>query len=143
MFGLTPFSNQRFIDSYDPFKAMEDFERSFFSRQLPAFKTDIKETENAYILEADLPGFSKEDIRAEIKNGYLTISAEHKECSENKDGKNSYIRKERSCGSYMRGFELNGIKSDEISAEYKDGVLTLTLPKAEATVPQGRMLEIK
>lgn len=144
MFGLTPFArSDRYPGLYDPFKAMEEFEKTFFGQQLPAFKTDIRETEQAYILEADLPGFSKEDIHAEVRNGYLTIHAEHKSESEDKDDKNNYIRRERSCGSFTRSFDLEGINSDEISASYKDGVLSLTLPKLTAKVEEGRKLEIQ
>jgi HSP20 family protein len=122
---------------------MEDFEKHFFGRQLPAFKTDIRETENAYILDAELPGFSKEDIHAEVRNGYLTIHAEHKSENEEKDEKNNYIRRERSYGSFSRSFDLEGIKSDEITASYKDGVLSLTLPKEETKQTEGRRLEIQ
>ena len=144
MFEIIPFAHSNHIlGSYDPFKAMEEFEKNFFGRQLPAFKTDIRETEHAYILDAELPGFSKEDIHAEVRNGYLTIHAEHKSESEDKDEKNSYIRRERSYGSFTRSFDLDGIKSDEISASYKDGILSLTLPKAEAKAEEGRLLEIQ
>ena len=88
MFELTPFAhNNHFLNSYDPFKAMEEFEKNFFGHQLPAFKTDIRETENAYVLDAELPGFSKEDIHAEVRDGYLTIHAEHKSENEEKDDK--------------------------------------------------------
>ena len=144
MFELTPFvrGNHSFT-AYDPFKEMEEFEKSFFGRQLPAFKTDIRETEHEYILEADLPGFSKDDIHAEVRNGYLTIRAEHKSDAKEKDEKNNYIRRERSYGSFARSFDLSGIKSNEITASYKDGVLSLTLPKAEAESEEGRMLEIQ
>lgn len=144
MFEMTPFNyGKHYLGSYDPFKAMEEFEKNFFERQLPAFRTDIRETEHSFILEAELPGFSKEDIRAEIKNGYLTISAEHKSESENKDEKNNYIRRERSYGSYSRSFDLAGINIDEITASYKDGILSLTLPKAQGKAEDGRQLEIQ
>jgi HSP20 family protein len=144
MFELTPYArgNHSFA-AYNPFKEMEDFEKHFFGRQLPAFKTDIRETENAYILDAELPGFSKEDIHAEVRNGYLTIHAEHKSENEEKDEKNNYIRRERSYGSFSRSFDLEGIKSDEITASYKDGVLSLTLPKEETKQTEGRRLEIQ
>ena len=144
MFELTPYArgNHSFA-AYDPFKEMEDFEKHFFGRQLPAFKTDIRETENSYILDAELPGFSKEDIHAEVRNGYLTIHAEHKSENEEKDEKNNYIRRERSYGSFSRSFDLEGIKSDEITASYKDGVLSLTLPKEETKQTEGRRLEIQ
>ena len=144
MFELTPYArgNHSFA-AYTPFKEMEDFEKHFFGRQLPAFKTDIRETETAYILDAELPGFSKEDIHAEVRNGYLTIHAEHKSENEEKDEKNNYIRRERSYGSFSRSFDLEGIKSDEITASYKDGVLSLTLPKEETKQTEGRRLEIQ
>ena len=144
MFDLTPFEfGSRAFANYDPFKEMEEMERRFFGQRTPAFKTDIRETEQAYILEADLPGFSKEDIRAEIKNGYLTILAERKQESETKDEKQNYIRRERSYGSFRRTFDLSGIRVDEITASYTDGVLSLTLPKAEAKKEETRRLEIQ
>ncbi|MBQ8409393.1 MAG: Hsp20/alpha crystallin family protein [Clostridia bacterium] len=144
MFELTPFARgNHLFAAYDPFKEMEEFEKHFFGRQLPAFKTDIRETEHAYILESDLPGFRKEDIRAEVRNGTLTIHAEHRSEHDEKNEKNNYIRRERSYGSFTRSFDLDGIKSDEITASYKDGVLSLTLPKAEAKLEEGRQLDIQ
>ena len=92
MFELTPFvHNNHFLNSYDPFKAMEEFEKNFFGHQLPAFKTDIRETENAYVLDAELPGFSKEDIHAEVRNGYLTIHAERKANNEENSKKTTIL----------------------------------------------------
>ena len=144
MFELTPFvRGNHNMAAYDPFKEMENFEKCFFGRQLPAFKTDIRETDDSYILEADLPGFAKEDIHAEIKNGYLTIHAEHKSNNDEKDKNGNYIRRERSYGSFARSFDLEGIKTDEIKATYKDGVLSLTLPKAEVKPDEVRKLEIQ
>lgn len=144
MFEITPYARgSRHLNSYDPFKAMEEFEKNFFGRQLPAFKTDIRETEQTYILEAELPGFSKEDIRVEVKNGYLTIYAEHRVESDDKNEKNDYIRRERSYGAFSRSFDLDGIDSDGITASYKDGVLSLTLPKTVARPEDGRCIEIK
>ena len=147
MFDLTPyvFGNRSFA-AFDPFKEMEEFEKRFFSndmRALPAFRTDIRETEQAYILEADLPGFSKEDIHAEIKDGYLTIRAERQALSEDKDEKNSYLRRERSYGSFSRSFDLSGIRVEDITASYKDGVLSLTLPKAQPKKEEVKKLEIQ
>ena len=141
MFGLTPFRSNYYVSAYDPFKEMEEFERRFFGQRTPAMKTDIRETENSYILESDLPGFSREDIHAEIKNGYLTIRAEHK--SENEDKNESYLRRERSYGSFSRTFDLDGIDSEAITASFKDGVLTLELPKMQQKVEEARRVEIK
>jgi HSP20 family protein len=141
MFGLTPFRSNFYVSAYDPFKEMEEFERRFFGQRTPALKTDIRETENAYILESDLPGFSREDIRAEIKNGYLTIRAERKSESENSN--ESYLRRERSYGSFSRTFDLDGIDAEAITASFKDGVLTLELPKLQPKVEEARKVEIK
>ena len=144
MFELTPFvRGNRFFTAYDPFKEMEEIEKRFFGRQLPTFRTDIREREDSYILEAELPGFSKEDIHAEIKDGYLTIRAERKSESEEKDDKDNYLRRERSYGSFVRSFELEGIKSEEITASYKDGVLSVNLPKERPEAKEARRLEIE
>lgn len=143
MFGLTPFDyGIRSFAAYDPFKEMEELEKRFFGRQLPAIKSDIREIDNAYIVEAELPGFAKEDIHAEIKDGYLTIHAERRSDSEEKDEKNNYIRRERSYGSFSRTFDLSGINSEEITATYKDGILSVTLPKAAPEADKGRKIEI-
>ena len=143
MFGLTPFDyGIRSFAAYDPFKEMEELEKRFFGRQLPAIKSDIREIDNAYIVEAELPGFAKEDIHAEIKDGYLTIRAERKSDSEEKDEKNNYIRRERSYGSFSRTFDLSGINAEEITAAYKDGILSVTLPKAAPEADKGRKIEI-
>ena len=141
MFGLTPFRSNYYVSAYDPFKEMEEFERRFFGQRTPCLKTDIRETENAYILESDLPGFSREDIHAEIKDGYLTIHAEHK--SENEDKNETYLRRERSWGSFSRTFDLEGIDAESITASFKNGVLTLELPKAKEKVEEVRKVEIK
>ena len=139
MFGLTPYTRNFYVASYDPFKEMEEFERRFFGQRTPALKTDIRETENAYILEADLPGFAREDVRAEIKNGYLTIRAERS--SESKNEGENYLRRERTSGVFTRTFDLEGIDAEAITASFKNGVLTMELPKAKEK--EARVLEIK
>ena len=139
MFGLTPYTRNFYVASYDPFKEMEEFERRFFGQRTPALKTDIREVENAYILDCDLPGFAREDIKAEIKNGYLTIRAERKADNETAD---SYLRRERSYGTFTRTFDLEGIDAEAITASFKDGVLTLNLPKIKVKVDEGRKVEI-
>lgn len=141
MFGLTPFRSNFYVSAYDPWKEMEEFEKHFFGQRTPAMKTDIRETETAYILESDLPGFSCEDIHAEIKNGYLTIRAERK--SESEDNKENYLRRERIFGSCCRTFDLEGIDADAISASFKNGVLTLELPKLAPKAEEARKVEIK
>ena len=141
MFGLTPFRSNFYVSAYDPWKEMEEFEKRFFGQRTPAMKTDIREADGAYILEAELPGFSREDIHAEIKNGYLTIRAERK--SESEDNNENYLRRERSFGSFSRTFDLEGIDADAISASFKDGILTLNLPKLAPKAEEARSVEIK
>ena len=105
-------------------------------------KTDIKETDDNYELIVDLPGFKKEDIHVDIEDGYLTISAERNSESEKKDDKGNFVRRERSYGSFSRSFDVSSVKTDDITGEYKDGVLTLTMPKKEENVPTSRRIDI-
>ena len=140
MFGLTPYTRNFYVASYDPFKEMEELEKRFFGQRTPALKTDIREVENGYVLEADLPGFAREDIKAEIKNGYLTIRAERKTDSESRE---NYLRRERTYGSFSRTFDLEGIDTEAITASFKDGVLSVNLPKTEVKADEGRTVEIK
>ena len=143
MFDLMPFGN-RFFASYDPFKEFDEIERRMFAPVSPSMKTDIRETDEAFVLETDLPGFSKEEIHAEVRDGVLTLRAEHKKENDEKDENGKYIRRERSYASYARRFSLDGIKADEISAAFRDGVLTLTLPKEEPPkIDEGRKIEIQ
>ena len=141
MFYLTPFSRNQFL-SFDPFKEIEEIERSFWGTSRPSFKTDVKETETAYILEAELPGFEKDEISIQIKDDRLTISASHSEKNECEE-KSDYVRRERSYSSYTRSFSLNGINRENISASYKNGILKLTLPKEEAKKIDVRTLDIE
>ncbi len=144
MFEMMPFVSNRRSDLYRPFRDLDALERSFFSGgELGGFKTDIKDTGDAYVLEADLPGVKKEDIHIDIDGDYLSIRAQRSTNKEEKDDKGNYIRCERSYGSFSRGFDISSVKADEISAAYDNGVLTLTMPKREKTVPTARRLEIQ
>jgi HSP20 family molecular chaperone IbpA len=97
-------------------------------------KTDVKEHETGYELEMSLPGYKKEDIHAELKNGYLVIQASTSNNTDEKDettGK--YIRRERYSGSCSRSFYVGDeITQDDIKAKYENGILTLAIPKKEA-----------
>lgn len=146
MFDLTPykFRNNHGISEYNPFRFLDDFERNFFSESMPGeFKTDIEDNGSEFVLEADLPGFNKEDIHIDIDDGSLTVSACRKEEKEEKDKKGNYVRRERSYGSFSRSFDITGINADAITAKYNDGVLTLTLPKKEIAAPAAKRLEIQ
>ena len=142
MFGMLPF--ERGGDNL--FDAFDRFERQFFGNTratLPDFRTDIRETDGQYVLDAELPGFSKEDIHLDLKDGILTISAEHKEDKEEKDEKGNFIRRERRYGSFSRSFDVTGIDAENITAAYHNGVLELTLPKQAPAVPESRRIAIE
>ena len=144
MFEMMPFTRSRGVDLYRPFRDLEELERSLFAGAgAAAFKTDIRDTGDAYLLEADLPGMKKEDIHIDIDGERLSISAERSAAKEEKDENGGYIRCERSYGSFSRSFDISGIRGEEISAAYEDGVLKLTLPKQTRTVPASRRLEIQ
>ena len=143
MFELTPFGYRR-VSAYNPFRELEEMSRSLWNdTELTAFRTDIKKQDGNYILEAELPGFKKEDISIDIDKDCLTISAEHKS-EENEDDKDKgFIRRERYYGSYSRSFNIKGIDADAISASYNDGVLTLSMPETTPEIPAARRLEIQ
>lgn len=142
MLGLTPYERK----TYDLFNAFNDFFGDYDMGKFPAvsdFRTDIKDNGDSYALEAELPGFDKNDIKIDIENDLLTISAEKQTSNEEKDEKGKYIRRERSYGAVKRSFDVSAIDIDTIGAEYKNGILTLTLPKKKEAAPTARRLEIK
>ena len=144
MLELIPFISNNRVSNYDPFKDMENFEKHFFGTdRISSFKTDIKDNGNEYLLEADLPGFKKEDIDVNLENNYLTIKAERKVENEEKDKKGRYIRCERSYGSFVRSFDVSDVDTDKITASYEDGVLKLNMPKKENALQTEKKLEIK
>lgn len=145
MLNLVPYSHKRNDTSiYNPFRMFDELERSFFgSNDIAEFKTDIREEGDSYVMEADLPGFKKEDIKIDLDDNLLTISAERHSNYEEKDKKGNFLRCERSFGSYSRSFGIDGIQTDAIKASYNDGVLKLVLPKAQPVVAPSRRLEIE
>jgi HSP20 family protein len=106
-----------------------------------SFRADIKEKDDEYLIEAEMPGMNKEDIELEIDDNYLRITADHTEETEEK-GEN-YIRRERRQGRYARSFYLDNVKEDEIKAEYNDGILTVHLPKLEKSEVKRRTIDIE
>ena len=101
-------------------------------------KTDIKETDKEYELSIELPGYKKEDVNAELKDGYLIISATNEQDDEEKDD-NGYIRKERYYGSCQRTFYVGkDLKEEDIKAKFENGVLTLDVPKDVEKLPEEK-----
>ena len=144
MFELIPFDRHaRSMSAFDPFRMSDEMDRRFMNAvpSVSAFRTDVIDTGDAFKLESELPGFKKEDIKIDIENDCLTISAERK--ADNKEEKDNYVKRERYYGSFSRSFDVSGINVDAIEAAYNDGVLTVTLPKKAAEIPASRRLEIK
>ena len=94
-------------------------------------KTDVRETDNTYEVDIDLPGFKKEDININYENGYLTISTSKGLDKDEKDEQGHYIRQERYVGNMSRSFYLGDIPKEDIKAKYEGGVLRLSVPKAD------------
>ena len=95
-------------------------------------KTDVRETENGYALDVDLPGFKKDEVNLELKDGYLTISADKSLDKDEKDSEGRYIRQERWSGSCSRSFYVGeNVKPEDVKAKFEDGILSLSLPKQE------------
>lgn len=123
----------------------DDFFRDdFFKEKNNLMKTDIKETEDSYILDIDLPGYKKEDIKVDITDGYLTINAKTSNEKEEKD-KGKFVRRERFMGEASRSFYVGeDIKEEEIKASFKNGILNLEIPKVtpEEKKSQKKYIEI-
>lgn len=107
----------------------DDMFPSFNTRNTALMKTDIREKDGKYLLDIDLPGYQKEDIKISIFNGNLTISAEHNETNDEKDAKGNILRKERYSGSCSRTFYVgDAIKESDIHASFTNGILTIDFP---------------
>ena len=120
---------------------MDDFESEFFGRKNPLYgkhpknmmKTDVKETENGYEVAVDLPGFKKDEISLELKDGYLTITASKGLDKDEEDKKGRMIRQERYAGAMSRSFYVvEGVEQKDIHAKFENGILKLTVPKTNA-----------
>ena len=116
------------------------FDDDFWGRKNPLYgknakrmmKTDIRETEGSYELDVDLPGFKKDEIKASLENGYLTISAAKGLDKDEKDKDGKYIRQERYAGAMSRSFYVGDeVTQEDSKAKYEDGILKLSIPKKE------------
>ncbi|MCI8558416.1 MAG: Hsp20/alpha crystallin family protein [Lachnospiraceae bacterium] len=105
-------------------------------RETSLMKTDVKEMNGAYELEMELPGYAKEDVTAQLKDGYLTIQASRNATNDEKDEKGNYIRRERYIGQCSRSFYVGEtVKQEDIRAKFENGILKLTVPKIEEQKP--------
>lgn len=127
------FGEKLFDEFMDGF-AFPSMNRTPYGRNTQnVMSTDVKETDQGYELDIDLPGFKKEDVKAQLKDGYLNISATTNVNNDEKDDNGKYIRKERFSGSVSRSFYVGeNITEQDIHAKFEDGILKLTIPKQEA-----------
>ena len=141
------FGENLFDDFFD-----DDFMRSMWNRRNPLYgkhaknlmKTDVRETDTTYEVDIDLPGFKKDEIDVDLKDGYLTISAAKGLDKDEKDKKGKYIRQERYAGALRRSFYVGDIESKDVSAKYEDGILKIFLPKeAKKQLPKTTTIAIE
>lgn len=149
MFDIVPFARrgsgiQKYNDLFDIEGIFEGF---FNDRFFPALyknsaqmKVDVKENENEFILEAELPGIKKEDVNLQIDDDRLTISVQRNEQTD--EEKDNYIRRERSYSSVIRSFAIPNIETDNVNAKYENGMLFITLPKKQQKAIKGKQIEI-
>ena len=137
MFDMIPFA----ASSYTPSKIWDPFQE-FFGTVAHAAATDIRESDHDFVIETELPGFDKSEMSVSVKEGVLTVRAEHQSHDEEKSDE-GYIRRERSNTAVERRFEVSGVDAGAISAQYVNGVLKLTLPKLPETVPEQHQIEIR
>lgn len=142
MFDLVPFTHP--ADSM--FDFFNHFDDDFFRAAENSFspcRTDVRDEGNQYVVEAELPGFSKEEISLNLENGCMTLAAQHQEKNDQKDKNGNYIHRERRMNSLCRSFDVTDIDTDKISAKFENGVLTMQLPKKEATKPLPQQITIE
>lgn len=119
------FARDLFDDFFDP-------RYRGYNHNSELMKTDIRENQDGYELSMDLPGVKKEDLKAELKDGCLTISATSNQSRDEKDDQGRYIRRERYSGSFSRSFYVGeNVTQEDIKAKFADGTLTLQVPKKE------------
>lgn len=136
------FGENLFNDWMDfSFPQVADVDKELYGKHAKnMMKTDVRETDDAYEIDIDLPGFKKDEVTAELNDGYITISAAKGLDKDEKDKKTGkYIRKERYAGSMSRSFYIGeGITQDEISAKYENGILQLKIPKKTDKAVAGK-----
>lgn len=127
-------------------KDMKKAERKLYGRRgKNMMKTDVKEKKDSYVLEMDLPGFTKDEVKVSLEDGYLTISAA-KGLDQDKQEKESgrYIRRERYAGACERTFYVGDtVSQEDIKGEFKHGILKLTIPKKAEAVPERKFISIE
>lgn len=135
------FGEDLFDGFFDDFKDMRNAERKLYGRRADhIMKTDVKEKDDGFEVLIDLPGFSKDEVKVSLKNGYLTISAEKGLDNDEKEKDTGrYIRMERYTGACSRSFFVGDVvKQEDIKAEFKHGILKLFVPKKDAKTVEDK-----
>ena len=142
IFGENLFDD--FFHDFDMFPAWSGRNPLYGKHARNMMKTDVRETENSYEVDVDLPGFQKDEIRLDLKDGYLTIQAAKGLDKDQQDKKGKYIRQERYAGAMSRSFYVGDVEPDQISAKYEHGVLQISLPKAgKKELPKSNTIAIE
>ena len=141
------FGENLFDDFFDDFyrPAVKRAPRREIPQVSAVMKTDVKELADSFELDIDLPGYKKEDVQAQLKDGYMTITATaHKE-NETKEAEGKYIRRERYTGSCSRSFYVGeAVTEEDIKARFEDGILKVTVPKKDAKPqPEKKLISIE
>ena len=138
------FFNNEFENGFALVPGFEDHNPLYGKHAKNLMKTDVREIGNSYEIDVDLPGFSKNEINVDLKDGYITISASKSLDREENNKKGRYIRQERYSGACSRTFYVGDIRPEDISAEYEDGILKITVPKFEnKKLPDSTRINIK
>ena len=142
------FNENVFDDLFDQTMNMDMFGRRnplYGKHAKEMMKTDVRETEDSYVLDIDLPGFKKDELQVELENGYLTIRAEKGLDKDETDKNGKYIRQERYTGACSRSFYVGtNIQPEDISAKYEGGVLRLSVPKnVKKQLPEKKIIAIE
>ncbi|WP_294147405.1 Hsp20/alpha crystallin family protein [uncultured Selenomonas sp.] len=146
MFGLVPFVARNDVDTMDNVfdRMMNVFDEPFMSGfHTPEFKVDVKDNGDSYDLTAELPGCQKGNITLTYKDNYLTIAAKNETSNDEKDEQGNYVRRERSQSSMSRSFYIDGIDDSKATADYKDGILSIHLPKTVQAEDAGHTISIE
>ena len=135
-----------FFDDDFPMIPMRSMRNPLYGKNAKnLMKTDVRETDNTYELDIDLPGFKKDEVQLDLKDGYLTISAAKGLDKDQEDKKGKYIRQERYAGACSRSFFVGeGIEPRDVSAKFEDGILRVSLPKrVKKELPRNSTIAIE
>ena len=120
-----------FRDDFAMFPAWSGRDPLYGKHAKHMMKTDVRETEDTYEVDMDLPGFKKDEINVDLKNGYLTVTASKGLDRDEQDKNGKYIRQERYTGAMSRSFYVGDVALEDVKAKFEDGILQISLPKAE------------